>query len=769
MSLRTNFNRFSIVCGLSGFGIFLSNPVFASVNKIESTVSESKIEKPAEFFDGSLAEIKKLNQGDESAVNANETIKLYNKNDFKSCANKAAADIKKYETSSVFFNFEFAFGVKCIVELHKKKQLTAAQAQEWAKLYLNLENSGDIKAFHGAEMNVFLDHVLSLSEVLFQRKDDLSLDAKSMNLLATNLQRSKNSQIKKDIFLFFINKNDETAAKDFLAYSDPDLTELSTLEILNDHYKDEVYASRIADIKKSKSEAQELKRLYQRNQYHDFLSKNKVTILATESEKETASRQMGWLYVRGKQDFKDKVVQEFDSLNINPHTFFWILSNQGMFKDIITTYDKLSDKKKTLHYPMLLKAHIYSGQYEAGYKFLKKHGVVEDLDKQRPAPMYYSSLLLIRNNKDKEALDVLNALIRRDTDYKLQAMYLKYNILKDQKKKEYLAVAKDIVNFYPLTFYGLYIAHNDNLTSELPFINRDPLTKLNFNFQALEESRKLKHLIFLFDYKMDHKFRKFIETTINSLGFESQVIWAYKYKVENQPLNAIKLMNQVWTSRRDLIHPSIIPIAYPRDYLEAVKKHSVPGIDPYLVLALIRQESAFQKNAQSPANARGLMQLLTGTAKEMARSLRMSSVSLPWGLYTPEINIKLGSFYLRKRVEAYKGHVPLALASYNVGPGRLQKWSVDRNTISEAQEDLQSSSWKVQDLWVEEMPWEETRFYVKAVLRNYLLYVIFEDYAPLKDCYRVWNCEAKSRLENTVDKSSSLLNSAKKEAKSQAY
>lgn len=754
MTLKINIQQF---LALFVMGHLVSNFAFATVDKeTESVSTATLVEKPAEFFEESLSQIKKINEGDESAINANETIKLYVKNDFNACANKAVSDIKKYETSSIFFNFEFAFGVKCFVELDKKKKATTKQVKDWTQLYFEIENSGDVKAFHGAEMNIFLDHVLNLSEVLFSHRDSLNLKAEEINLLANNLLRSKNSKIKKDLFLYFVNKNDETSAKNFLAVSDPELTELSTLEILYDYYKDDVYATRIAEIKKSKTESQELKRLYQKNKYFDFLAKNKSVNLVEKDQIEQASRQLGWLYVRGKQDFKDKVIEEFNSLNINPHTFFWTLSNQGLFKDVLLTANKLSEKKKEANIAMIIKSYLYSGQYKEGYDFIKAHKFFDNPDAIRPAPLFYSTLILIRYNKDKEALDFLTSLIRRDTDYKLQSMYMKYNILKDLKKKEYKTVARDLVNYYPLTFYGLLVAHDENLTSTLPFINREPLTKLHFHFQDQEESRKLKHLVFLFDNKLDHRFRKFIETTINSLGFESQVVWAYKYKVENQPLNAIKLMNQVWTSRRDLIHPSIIPIAYPKDYLSAVKKHSVPGIDPFLVLGLIRQESAFQKDAKSPASARGLMQLLTGTAKEMARSLRMSSVSLPWGLYTPEINIKLGSFYLRRRVEAYKGHVPLALASYNVGPGRLQKWSLERNTITEIQDNIMNPSWKVQDLWVEEMPWEETRFYVKAVLRNYLLYLIFESYQPLKECYRVWNCEAKSHLESAGNSSQSV-------------
>lgn len=728
------------------FSLICFTSLVASVNS-----SRAAEESADDFFKSKIAEIKAINQGDESASKTFETITLHTKKKYQECADRAAGYINKFNAESVFFTFEFIYGVKCIAELYDDKKLHKRYIKEWSDLYFKFDKLENTKFFHGAEMNLYVDYVLKLSEILFQNLEDLNLSADQVSKLASNLERSKSLKIKKELFTYYINKNDQTAAKNFLSFTDPELTDLSTLELLNEHFKDDIYADRIQQVKKSKSESQELKNLYNRNRNADFLAKCAQSHLVLEKEIDLASRQLGWLFVRGKPDFRNKVIASFDSFNINPNQFFWVLSNQGLFSDIILTYDKMSDEKKHLHLAMALKAYLYSGKYKEAFEFIKTEGILENPSVERPTIVFYTTLILLRMDKDKQALELLEPLIQKDTDYKLQAMYIKYNINRDSKKtKEYKALAKEIVDFYPLTFFGLVVAHQEQMTSRLPFIKSGPLVKTNFKFDMVDESRKLKHLSFLFEKGIDHRFKKFIETTINSLSFESQTLWAYKHKMENQPLSAIKLMNHIWTSRRDLIHPDIIPIAYPKDYLPTVKKHAVSGIDPYLVLGLIRQESAFQKNAMSASSARGLMQLLTGTAKEMARSLRMSSVSLPWGLYTPEINIKLGSFYLRRRIEAYKGHVPMALASYNVGPGRLQKWSTDRNTIAELQDGISKDSWKIQDMWVEEMPWEETRFYVKAVLRNYLLYKIFEDYTPFKDCFRVWNCTMKEASENTA-------------------
>ncbi len=706
------------------------------------------------FLDQKIAEIKLINTSDPDLELTYKTISYYKKNQYLECSEQATKNLNLENSKNVFNSFDYMYGVKCFVKLDEKNKLKTEHVKSWLKIYFDYNADEITKNFHGPEMALYLDYRLKLSEVLFEKFETLDLNAIQIDQLVSTLKRSKKNEIKSKLFLFLLNKNEQEEAKSYLLESDPKLLNLSTLKVLSEYFKDDIFSGRIADIESSKKESRDLKNLYNRKKNKEFLSKIAQVELVKKKELNLASRQLGWLFVRGCKEFKDAVVKDFDSYHINPHQFFWVLSNQGYFAEIISTYNRLGESKKEKHLSMALKAYLYSGQYPLGYKLVKSKNIIASYENTKPAILFYSTLILLRLNKNKLALNYCESLIKKDSKFKLQALYIKYNLFKEQKNNQYKTVAKDLVALYPLTFYGLVVAHVEKLTSLLPFIGSAELNPDGFKFELKDERRKLKHMVFLFDKELDNSFRKFMQNTVYSLSFESQILWAYQYKIENEPLNAIKLMNQVWTSRQDLIHPDVIPIAYPKDYLDSVKKHSVSGIDPYLVLGLIRQESAFQKNAKSASSARGLMQLLTGTAREMARSLRMRSVSLPWGLYTPEINIKLGSFYLQRRISAYKGHVPLALASYNVGPGRLSKWSSDRNIITVAQENISSNDWREQDLWVEEMPWNETRFYVKAVLRNYLLYKIFENYKPLKECFRIWNCHQNGEIDKTANKSS---------------
>ncbi len=126
------------------------------------------------------------------------------------------------------------------------------------------------------------------------------------------------------------------------------------------------------------------------------------------------------------------------------------------------------------------------------------------------------------------------------------------------------------------------------------------------------------------------------------------------------------------------------------------------GLDPYLISALIRQESTFNSRAVSPSNAIGLMQLLPSTGRSLARKLgyrRFSSRSL----YQPALNVKLGSYYLARLIERFEGQIELALAAYNGGPTRVAAW-LERYPSEDVYE------------FIESIPIQETRDYVKLII-----------------------------------------------------
>jgi len=146
---------------------------------------------------------------------------------------------------------------------------------------------------------------------------------------------------------------------------------------------------------------------------------------------------------------------------------------------------------------------------------------------------------------------------------------------------------------------------------------------------------------------------------------------------------------------------------YPLPYSESIRRDAAKnGLDPMLVAGLIRQESTFQPDAISYANAYGLMQLLPKTARLMARQLRVRYAK--FRLTDAEYNLQLGTYYLKGLIDL-TGGPEYALAAYNAGEDRIAAWKAER-TYQEIPE------------LVESIPFSQTRDYVQIVLRNAEIY-----------------------------------------------
>ena len=140
------------------------------------------------------------------------------------------------------------------------------------------------------------------------------------------------------------------------------------------------------------------------------------------------------------------------------------------------------------------------------------------------------------------------------------------------------------------------------------------------------------------------------------------------------------------------------------------------GVDPALALAVIRQESSFDVAANSPAGARGLMQLMPATAAATARKLGVP-VSLTALTADPAYNIRLGTTFLRGLLDQFDGSVPLAVAAYNAGPRRAAEWMDTNGDPRDARIDPID--------WIELIPFTETRNYVQRVIENAVIYRAF--------------------------------------------
>ena len=146
-------------------------------------------------------------------------------------------------------------------------------------------------------------------------------------------------------------------------------------------------------------------------------------------------------------------------------------------------------------------------------------------------------------------------------------------------------------------------------------------------------------------------------------------------------------------------------LAFPLPYRADLERFSRDNqVDPFLVAALIRQESEFDAKAVSPSNARGLTQILPSTGRELSRRLSIPTYSTA-RLFTPAVNLQIGTFYLKSLTGQLNGHTEAALAAYNAGLTRARSWL----TWGEFREPAE---------FVEAVPFSETRNYIQIVLRN---------------------------------------------------
>jgi soluble lytic murein transglycosylase len=156
-------------------------------------------------------------------------------------------------------------------------------------------------------------------------------------------------------------------------------------------------------------------------------------------------------------------------------------------------------------------------------------------------------------------------------------------------------------------------------------------------------------------------------------------------------------------------NPRILRLIYPFPYRPMLVAESRErSLDPFLVAALIRQESSFQAHAASGPGARGLMQIMPATGRTLARAAGIDS----WNtglLFQPEINAHLGTRFLADQMKRYDESLPSVFAAYNAGPGRVERWS-------------DFPEMRDPELFTERIPYRETRDYVKILTRNAALY-----------------------------------------------
>jgi soluble lytic murein transglycosylase len=189
-----------------------------------------------------------------------------------------------------------------------------------------------------------------------------------------------------------------------------------------------------------------------------------------------------------------------------------------------------------------------------------------------------------------------------------------------------------------------------------------------------------------------------------STPVDATIAWVYNRKGDLR--RGITLMRRAYpqhmTAWGQELPPEILEVIFPLTYWDQIRKQSAArNLDPYVVAALIAQESTFDPKIRSAANAWGLMQIVPATGRRLARSvgIRRFTTSM---LTNADTNIRLGTLYFSRLVEQFGG-VHYALASYNAGENRIVRWRAERPGLD-------------QDEFIDDIPFPETQNYVKRIL-----------------------------------------------------
>lgn len=351
-------------------------------------------------------------------------------------------------------------------------------------------------------------------------------------------------------------------------------------------------------------------------------------------------------------------------------------------------------------------------------RLVQFHGAMEEASEA----LFRLGLIQIREQHYATAAQLFDKLLQQNRPrWDLVARYWRVRALEKTDKAKFVAERDDLIQKYPFTYYGLKLkAERENGVLEFARSDRSPLETTDGKLWLVGAQKKT--------------WERFKKLSAEGWLLEAQaelaqlpapqapwalVEWARALAKAGQYPAAITLMSRALDKDETLRLPRYLEPIYPRAYSRYIEPESKEkGLDPVLVRSLIRQESAFGLRALSTSSAMGLMQMIPPTAREVAAEMKLAVV-IPDDMYKPEVNVPMGTHYLAKVLGDFGGNVPLALASYNAGPHKVKRWIAERPAL-DALKGREMTSWE-DEIWYDELPWSETSFYVKAILRNILL------------------------------------------------
>lgn len=330
--------------------------------------------------------------------------------------------------------------------------------------------------------------------------------------------------------------------------------------------------------------------------------------------------------------------------------------------------------------------------------------------------LWRKAWILRQDEQKKSALTVFTTLLRttKSPYLKARVLYWKGETQWDLNQKVAgIKTFNRIIREDPFGYYGL-LAHrrlgktpdfHTNIIDNLSNV----VTNINLNQEALETIRWLNVLN---EKELSTWFLRFQEKNLFRRKRKRRSDWLSYLSLQRAARNYFNVFQMMGNLEPHLKkyflknHTALFfPIEYETEIKAAIKKHN---LSKALVFSLIRQESAFNPRARSSSDAFGLMQLIPSTARAMARRIKKPYRGIR-DLYHPNKNIRLGTYYLKHLFKKYDNSFILAVAAYNAGETQTRKWRATLSTTNPLE-------------FIENITYEETRTYVRLLIRNFIFY-----------------------------------------------
>jgi soluble lytic murein transglycosylase len=340
--------------------------------------------------------------------------------------------------------------------------------------------------------------------------------------------------------------------------------------------------------------------------------------------------------------------------------------------------------------------YIVEGDYKNGLKVVEKYQRRIDHLSQDSRLSFWVGFSHLRQGRDKKAVTYFRKLIQENplSYYSiLSAKILSEDHEKKDTKQTYLSLVKKKRN----------IASQNTLSFNHRWLKR-----------VLAWSRVSNSSLLRLELK------SILGTMDESSTQTHLVAAAYKLSKSKNYLDSFKVIYRFVDQGIIDVNEDVLRILFPTPYYNQLRSKT-KNFDPVIALSLIRQESGFNRYARSHVGARGLMQLMPGTARRFKRKVSTRQ------LYNPNLNIQIGTKYFSKLMDLFNDNLVYSLAAYNAGENRIKDWK-SRSYVDNSEPMLEN---------IENIPFYETRKYVKLIFRNIFFYKMLTEGEENKDSHNL--------------------------------